>query len=400
MSQSSSHRRAFLRFLVASPLFARAFAQEAPGTAKDVVNVLDFEALARKALSPAHWGYMATGVDDDLTLRRNREAFEHFQLRARRLVDVSKADLKTDVFGASWDMPIYVSAVGSQRAFNNDGELATARAAKAQRTMQLLSTVSSFSVEDVGQSLGTAPWYQLYMPQSWDDTEKMVRRVEEAGCPVIAWTVDLLAGRNTETVVKFGRSDTGQCLSCHVTHPLATGVIGAAVERNRTRPMFRGLSGQMNPSGATWEYVERLKKMTRMKLVLKGIDTAEDAELAVQYGADGIVVSNHGGRATDTGRGTIDILPEAVDAVRGRIPVFVDGGFRRGTDVYKALALGAKAVGIGRPYIWGLSSFGQAGVERVLEILRAELTLVMRQCGTPTIGQITRAAVLRNGARL
>ena len=164
--------------------------------------------------------------------------------------------------------------------------------------------------------------------------------------------------------------------------------------------MFAGLSGEMNPANADWSYVDRLKKMTKMKLVLKGIDTGEDAKLAVEHGADGVIVSNHGGRATETGRGTIDILPEVVDAVQGRVPVFVDGGFRRGTDIYKALAIGARAVGIGRPYIYGLSSFGQEGVERVLEILRAELTLIMRQCGTPSIAKITRAAVLRQGVPL
>jgi len=224
------------------------------------------------------------------------------------------------------------------------------------------------------------------MPTTWDATEKMVTRVEAAGCPVIAWTIDLLAGRNTETAEKFRRQDTRDCLSCHIPGPGGNGI-------TREFPMFKGMATTFNPSNATWSYVDRLKKMTKMKVMLKGIDTAEDAKLAVEHGADGLIVSNHGGRATETGRGTIDILPEVVDAVSGRVPVFVDGGFRRGTDVYKALALGAKAVGIGRPYIWGLSAFGQQGVERVLDIYRAELSLVMRQCGTPTIAQITRASV-------
>ena len=165
-------------------------------------------------------------------------------------------------------------------------------------------------------------------------------------------------------------------------------------------PMFRGLSGEMNPPSANWSYVDRLKKMTKMKLVLKGIDTAEDAVLAREHGADGVVVSNHGGRATETGRGTIDILPEVVDAVGGQMPVFVDGGFRRGTDVFKALSLGARAVGIGRPYIWGLTAFGQEGVERVLEILRLELALTMRNCGVASMAQCTRGFVLRNGVKL
>ena len=335
-------------------------------------------------------------MDDDLTVRMNREAFAHYQLRARRLVDASTTDLKINVFGAAWDMPIYVSAVGAQQAFHPDGELATARAAKAQKAMQMLSTVASKSVEDVAKALGTPPWYQLYMPTTWPDTEKMVQRVEAAGCPVLVWTIDLLAGRNAETTARLARQDTRDCLSCHVTPPIG----GSTVERNRTRPMFAGLSGEMNPPAADWTYVDRLKKMTKMKLVLKGIDTAEDAKLAMEHGADGVIVSNHGGRATETGRGTIDILPKLSMALRGRIPVFVDGGFRRGSDIYKALAIGARAVGIGRPYIYGLSSFGQEGVERVLEILRAELTLTMRQCGTPAIAKITRSSILRQGVPL
>ncbi len=399
MSSISRRRREFLRFLAASPFAARAFAQDSASAiarAKDALSVMDFEPLARKALPPAHWGYLAGGVDDDLTLRMNREAFSRYQLRARRLVDVTRADLEIDVFGATWDMPIYVSAVGSQRAFHPEGELATARAAKAQRAMQMLSTVASTSVEDVAKALGTPPWYQLYIPTNWSDTERMVKRAEAAGCPVLAWTIDLLTGRNAETTARLARQDARDCMSCHVTPPIG----GSTTLRNRTRPMFAGLSGEMNPPYADWTYVDRLKKMTSMKLLLKGIDTAEDATLALEHGADGVIVSNHGGRATETGRGTIDILPEVVDAVRGRIPVFVDGGFRRGSDIYKALAIGARAVGIGRPYVYGLSAFGQEGVERVLEILRAELTLTMRQCGTPSIAKVTRAAVLRQGAPL
>ncbi len=407
MISIASHRREFMRFLAASPLISRVWAEEnsetravtgpaAISSPKEALQVMDFEPLAFKALPPAHWGYMATGVDDNATLHMNREAFQHYQLRARRLVDVTKADLKTDVFGAVWDMPLYVSAVGSQKAFHPEGELATARAAKAKKTMQMLSTVTSTPVEEVAKALGTPPWFQLYMPLTWDDTEKLVKRVEAAGCPVLAWTIDLLAGRNTPTATRFLRIDKRDCLSCHASSPAG----GGNTSTNQGRPMFAGLSGQMNPPGATWSYVDRLKKMTKMKLVLKGIDTAEDAALAREHGADGVVVSNHGGRATETGRGTIDILPEVVDAVGAQIPVFVDGGFRRGSDIYKELAIGARAVGIGRPYIYGLASFGQEGVERVLDILRAELTLTMRECGTPVVAQITRASVLRNGTRL
>ncbi len=366
------------------------------GGAKDALSVMEFEAAAHKILPPAHWGYLSTGVDDDLTLRMNREAMSHYQLRARRLAGVAQPDLKTHVFGATWEMPIYVSAVGSQRMFHPEGEMATARAAKAQKAMQMLSTVTTTSVEDVGKALGHPPWYQLYMPVKWEETEKLVKRAEAAGCPVLAWTIDTLAGRNTETGTRLAKIDTRDCTGCHAVHPIT----GSHAERSRVKPMFTGLSGEFNPAWADWSFVDRLKKMTSMKLILKGIDTAEDALLAREHGADGVVVSNHGGRATETGRGTMDILPEVVDAVGGKMPVLVDGGFRRGTDVFKALAVGATAVGIGRPYIWGLAAYGQEGVERVLEILRAELLLAMRGCGVGSTAQFSRNFVLRNGSRV
>ena len=384
-------RRNFLSLLAGSPLFAQTPPHETAITSpKDALNVMDFEALARKALPPAHWGYLTSGADDDLTLHMNRDGFSHYQLRPRRLVDVSSVELRTTVLGEAWEMPIYLSAVGGQKAFHPEGELATARAARAMKATQMLSTVSSFSVEEVAKSLGAAPWYQLYMPAAWAETEKMVQRAEAAGCRVLVWTIDLIAGRNTETAIRFARQDTRDCMSCHAAPPLSL-----SPARNRSRPMFTGLSGEMNPRQADWSYVDRLKKITKMKLLLKGIDHADDARLARDHGADGVIVSNHGGRSAETGRATIDVLPEVVDAVSPQMPVFVDGGFRRGTDVFKALALGAKAVGIGRPYVWGLAGFGQQGVERSLEMLRDELALVMRQCGATSIANITRASILR-----
>jgi len=393
------NRREFLLFIATSAVVApatRAWAQQLvashdaiPAAAKDFLQVMDFEEAARRVLPPAHWGYMATGVDDDLTLKANVEAYRHIGLKPRRLVDVSKADLSVDVFGVKWETPLFVCPVGGQQAFHAEGELATARAARAKHHQMILSSSTSTALEEVSRAYGTAPWYQLYMPRAWSDTEKLVKRVEDAGCPVMAWTVDLLAGRNIPTATRFARQDTRNCIACHVDGP------GVRIHG----PMYQGLSASAtNPPEATWAYVDRLKKLTRMKLLLKGLDSAEDARLAVEHGADGIIVSNHGGRATETLRATIDCLPEVVQAVNGRIPVFVDGGVRHGTDIYKALASGARGVGIGRPYIWGLSAFGQEGAERVLEILRAELTLTMRQMGTPAIRDITAARLTRPAA--
>ncbi len=391
---SSQNRRRFLQFLAGSPLLSRAWAQQTQqplASAKDALNVMEFEEMAHRALPPAHWGYMASGVDDDATLKANIGAFKHIQLRPRRLVDVSKTDLRTEIFGVTWDSPIFICPVGSQKMFHPEGEVAVARAAQAKKALQILSTVTSTPVEEVAKALGRPPWYQLYMPLRWDETEKLVRRVEAAGCPVLVWTIDLLGGRNTETATRLGRTDTRDCSLCH------TEGVGAM----RNRAMFRGMDASVgiNPPSATWDYVERLKKLTKMKLVLKGIETHEDAKLAREHGVDGIVVSNHGGRAAEDLRPTIESLSEVVEAVGSQIPVLIDGGFRRGTDVYKALALGARAVGIGRPYIYGLTAFGQQGVERVLDILGAELQLTMRQCGTPAIAQITRASISMNEAR-
>jgi len=390
-SRSGSQRRDFLRLLAASPLAAQAWAQQnspAVYRAADALSVADFEALTRTMLPPAHLGYLFSGVDDDGTLKLNREGFQHFQLRPRRLVDVSKPDLRTEIFGVSWEAPIFLCPVGGQKMFHAEGEVAVARAARAKRATQILSTVSSSSVEDVAKALGAPPWYQLYMPVSWEGTEKLVRRVEATGCPVLVWTVDLLGGRNTETAERLRRTDTRNCLSCHTN----------GVGNLKGRAMLDGIEGGINPSSANWATLDRLRKLTmaaKMKLIIKGIDTAEDARLCREHGADAVVVSNHGGRATETLRSTIDSLTEVVDAVGSQMPVLVDGGFRRGTDIYKALALGARAVGVGRPYIFGLTAFGQEGVERVIDMLRAELRLTMQQCGTPAIKDITRAAVRR-----
>lgn len=395
MNRSRDHveyRREFLRFLAASPLMAyglaEVLAQEAATSplAKDVLSVMDFEALAKPKLPPAHWGYMASGVDDNLTLQGNIAAYKNIQLRPRRLVDVSKIDSGIELFGQRFGSPIFLCPVGGHRMFHTDGEMATARAAKTKNAMQMLSSQTSIAVEQVAGARGGGLWYQLYIPPSWDDTEKLVRRVEAAGCPVLVWTIDVLGGRNLETATRFRLTDTRQCTACHAT---PTG-------GRRETVMFSGLSSaRINPSNATWDWVSRLKKMTSMKIVVKGIETGEDAKLAREHGADGILVSNHGGRAAETLRPTVETVPEVVDAVNNQIPVLVDGGVRRGSDAFKAIAYGARAVGIGRPYTWGLAAFGQEGVERVIDILNAELTLTMRQCGTPTLAQITKAHVRR-----
>jgi isopentenyl diphosphate isomerase/L-lactate dehydrogenase-like FMN-dependent dehydrogenase len=406
-----SDRRAFLTFLAGSPLLfafpsiaqalARAQstkeAEQALKSAADALDVFDFEVIAKRVLPPAHWGYMASGVDGEETLRANREGFSRYQLHTRRFVDVSRLDMAIDLFGMKFNSPIVLCPVGSQKAFHADGEMAAARAAQARGHLQILSTQSSSSVEDVIKARGGPIWYQLYTTDSFDVTTKLVKRAEAAGCPVVAVTVDLPAGRNTETATRFQRLDSRECSNCHgAAGPGGNGQVVSA------KPMFAGIDTRgvaLNSASLTWDFVKRLKDITKMKVVIKGLDNREDAALAVQNGADGIIVSNHGGRATETGRGTIEALPEVVREVGGRIPVLVDGGVRRGTDVFKALALGASAVGIGRPYLWGLSAFGQEGVDRVLQILNNELRLAMVGCGTRSIKEITPIALIDTGRR-
>jgi isopentenyl diphosphate isomerase/L-lactate dehydrogenase-like FMN-dependent dehydrogenase len=371
-----------------------AFAQDAPPAAPDVIadpakalNVFDFEEAAHRKVSPGHWAYMASGVDDDGTLRANREGFKHIELRPRRLRDATKVDMRVELFGTTYNSPIFTCPTGGEKSFNLGGELDVARAAKARGTLQFLSTATSTPVEEVNKALGRPVWQQLYAPSTFEACEKILRRVEAAGCTVIALTVDNTTGRNSETFLRTRPKDVKQCTTCHES---------AAGPSVAERPMYTGIDmtgvAMQNPA-MDWAFADRIRKSWKGKFLIKGIDTREDAKLCLEHGLDGILVSNHGGRATETLRPTIEALPEVVAAVGGRIPVFVDGGFRRGTDVFKALALGATAVGIGRPFLWGLGAFGQAGVDRVLEIMQGELKLVMGNCGTATVADINRAYV-------
>jgi 4-hydroxymandelate oxidase len=387
-------RRRLLRYLAASPLAlpfaAELLAEDAPIQAvKDAIDVFDFEAAARRALPPAHWGYLATGVDGDRTVRANREAFDRVQLRARHLVDVRQVDTATEVFGQRLDAPLFLCPVSSLRAFHPEGELAAARAARSERTPQGLSTLTTSKVEDVVAARGEPVWFQLYPTPEPTVMRALVKRAEAAGCRVLLLTVDMPVGPNRHTAARLARQDARPCVSCHDRTTFADDM--------RRKTMFEGLDlssvQDVIDLGLDWDYVKRLRDLTSMKVVLKGIATREDAALSVEHGVEAVLVSNHGGRSEESGRGTLDSLPEVVEAVAGRIPVLVDSGFRRGTDIFKALALGARAVGIGRPYVWGLAAFGQEGVEAVLRMLKAELVLAMQTCGTPRLRDISRDRV-------
>jgi isopentenyl diphosphate isomerase/L-lactate dehydrogenase-like FMN-dependent dehydrogenase len=410
-------RRSFLRLLAASPLVAfsglslerlvMSGNEEAAGaldvferlaqgedlisTPEQAINVMEFEAVARKKLPPAHFGYLATGVDDDATLRANHDGFTRYQIRVRRLRDVQKIDTSVRLFGADWDNPIALAPAGSQKAFHPEGEIAVAKAARAKGHLQILSTMTSSPVEAVNEARGAPVWYQLYPTNDWNVARGLTKRAEAAGCPVLVFTVDLQGGSNRETFMKSRRGDARECTICHLGGLTYNPTI-------RRRPMFQGLDLSkvitQYPLDMNWDAIKRLRDATAMKLVIKGIVTREDAQLAVEHGADGVIVSNHGGRGEESGRSTIECLPEVVEGVAGKIPVLIDGGFRRGTDIFKALALGASAICIGRPYLWGLAAFGQPGVETVLGILRRELQIIMRQAGTTSIEQITQAYLI------
>jgi isopentenyl diphosphate isomerase/L-lactate dehydrogenase-like FMN-dependent dehydrogenase len=374
----------------AKPVLAAASDIRTPAEALDV---FDFEPVARQNIPVAHWGYLATGSDDDATIQANRQGFDRWALKPRRLIDVSRLDTSLSLFGTRYPTPIVINPVGSQKAFHPLGEVAVARAAKAKDHLMVLSTVATTSIEDAIAARGGPVWFQLYHQSDWAITKQMVQRAERAGAPAIVFTVDLLGGSNRETMIREARKDTRTCTKCHLGGAPLPGISGRVDDRdNRRKPNLVGYQ-KATPipevGTPTWEFVDRLKQSTSMKVLLKGIVTAEDAQLAVQHGVDGLFVSNHGGRAENSRRATVTSLPEVVLGAAGRIPVICDGGFRRGTDVFKAMALGATAIGIGRPYIWGLGAFGQEGVEAVLGILRREFEVAMKQSGTTSLAAIT-----------
>jgi 4-hydroxymandelate oxidase len=408
----ATSRRLFLQFLAASPLLAAsdlaAMANETPSrlpdpmvwsprnldkliaSPKDAINVLDFEPVMAKNVPPAHFGYMASGIDDEVTLRANREGFQKFVLRPRRLVDVSKVDMSVDLLGMKFDSPIIVAPTGGHMGYHHDGESGVARAAKIGDHLQILSSQATTSIKDTIAARGKPIWYQLYATNKFEVAKHHVQSAEAQGATVVAITVDRSGGRNQETLFRLMKNDTRDCKSCHDNSSLA------ASQQNK--PIYEGadLSGLTNiqSSAMSWDYAKRIRDATKMKVVLKGILAWEDAKIAAENGFDGIIVSNHGGRSDEAGRSTIDTLPEIIE-VSGNMPVLIDSGFRRGTDIVKALCMGARGVAVGRPYLWGLGAFGEAGVARVLELLRTELRAAMQQAGAPNIKSLVPTMVKR-----
>lgn len=417
MAGSELDRRSFLRFALASPLLLHgdAFASDGESVdarrpwagepvvshpviedAGDAINLFDLRAASKKGLLEAHFEYLSLGVDHEVTLRANRKAFERFQLRPRRLVDTRDVDTKLELLGTKLTSPIVLAPCGSQRAFHPEGELATARAARKRDHLMILSASSSVGVDEVARARRGSLWLQLPYPARLPMVMRSaLDRAESAGCGAVVLTVDILGiGENRDRIDRFHRDDNPACQTCHggVLDKMGRGAEAVAravgIEPNDLASDMMTLD---------WDFVAGLRASTKSKLVIKGILTHEDARLCVENGIDAIVVSNHGGRAEDSGLSTIEVLPEIADAVGGRIPILIDSGFRRGTDVFKALALGASAVCVGRPYLWGLSAFGEDGVEAALGILQRELVMTMKAMGTPNLSDIAPRHVRQSG---
>jgi 4-hydroxymandelate oxidase len=420
LSSRVSDRRAFLTFLAASPVlayagFSSSWIEEvlaAPPqqqnevvikSVKEALNVFDFDAAARTKLIPAHYTFITDGSFNNETLRANRGGFLKYEVRLRRLTGISKVDQSVRIFGKTWESPIFFAPVGRMNAYYPDGAVVVARAAKATNTLQVLAgsaavIIDPRGVENVIAARGEPLWI-AGLGSSLD--EKILRRFEATGCPVLVWTIDD-GGANTigaKSIQRAGvrdldREADDRCVGCHSNLPQIT-----RITANTPMDVLGAIGALQGETSLklNWDDVKRVRDMTHMKLVLKGIVAGEDAELAVKHGVDGIIVSNHGGHEDASARGTIECLPEVVSAAGGKIPILIDSGFRGGADVYKALALGATAVGIGRPHIWGLSSFGQEGVETVVAILRRELQAIMAQAGAASVAQIRRDSLVPRG---
>lgn len=346
-------------------------------------NVMEFEPIARTKMLKTAYDYIAGGVDDEWSLRRNRAAFEHITLRPRMLVDVSKLDLSLELFGSRIEMPILIAPTAGHQQAHPEGELATVKAAGATKTIMVVSSNSSYPIDKIGGAATGPFWFQLYAEPDKDGARERVERAVAAGAKAICWTVDGAFNSHRERLLRGRLVSSG---------PPGTASPQSGRRRAATPPSPYKLQS-LFLAGLTWPFLQELKSWAKVPVLVKGILTAEDARLAVENGAAGIVVSNHGARYLDTAPSTIEALPEIIDAVQGKIPVLIDGGFRRGTDVLKALAIGAKAVLVGRPPLYGLGAFGQPGVQRVMEMLQTELALAMGLSGKPNLASIDKTLV-------
>lgn len=348
----------------------------------ELLTVDDFEAAARRTLDPSALDYFASGARDEVTLAENRTAFERIRLRYRVLRDVSRRSTALELLGHELASPVLVAPTAFQKLSHPAGETATARAAGRAGTVMMLSTLSTTSLEEVAGAATGPLWLQLYVYRDREATGTLVRRAEAAGCEALVLTVDapVLGTRERDVHNRFHLPDGLRIENLE-------GERSRLPERPEGSSLGAYVSELMDPS-LRWEDLGWLTGLTELPVLVKGVVHPEDGRLAVEHGAAAVIVSNHGGRQLDTAVATVDALPGVVAAVEGRVPVLLDGGVRRGTDVLKALALGAAAVAVGRPVLWGLAVDGEDGVSRVLEILRDELEEAMALCGASTLSAI------------
>jgi len=352
----------------------------------EAVNLAEFEDAARARLPREAYDYYAGGANDEITLRRNREAYGEIALHYPVLRDVSSRNTSTTILGGKISFPVMVAPTAFHRMACPDGECAAARAAGRAGTAMVVSTLSTTTIEEVARAAVGPLWFQLYIYKDRRATTALIRRAEEAGCRALVLTVDAQVWGRREADVRnnFKLPDglTVANLADYAKEMFPAGIPGSGLAAY--------VSQMLDPS-LSWKDLAWLRGQTKLPILLKGIVRADDAKLAVEHGADGIIVSNHGGRQLDTAPATIEALPCVIDAVGGKIPVLIDGGVRRGTDVVKALALGARAVLIGRPILWGLAAGGEEGAFRVLEMLKAEFDLAMALCGARSVREIDRS---------
>jgi len=355
---------------------------------RDLVSVFDYEAAAQAILPKFAYDYYASGANDEITLRENHAAYERIQLKPRVLRDTSRRDLTTTVLGQKISMPLVVAPTAFHCMAHPEGEVATVRASGTAGTIMILSTLSTSSIEEVMAAATGPVWFQLYVYKDRQATLSLVQRAESAGCKAIALTVDAQVWGRRERDIK-NRFRLPQGLTIKNLMP-------SGREQFPDEKADSGLAAyvtwQFDPT-LSWKDVEWLCSKSKIPVLLKGVLHPEDARLAIDHGAAGVIVSNHGARQLDTVPATIAALPEIAEAVDGKIEVLVDGGIRRGTDVVKAIALGAKAVGVGRPIIWGLAVDGEQGAERILDILRRDFELTMRLCGCTSVQAITKSLI-------
>lgn len=362
-------RRSALQSALGLSAFHRLYAQSAPQQSLDgLLSLFDFETEAQKHISHGAWARISGGAADELTLRWNHEAYEHIKLKPRALVDVSKLDTRVTLLGQEMPFPILLAPTGGQKFVHPEGELAAVRGAAKAGATYVISSSASMRVEDIAHAAQGPVWFQLYVQRDRGFTKDLVQRAEDSGCRALCVTVDspTFGARNREDRAK-----------------------GELPEREL--PNLKG-KDYLDPT-LTWKDIDWLRSFARRPVLLKGILNPDDAAIAVKAGVAGIIVSNHGARNLDTVPATIEALPLVVEKVAGRLPVLVDGGIRRGTDVLKAFALGASAVQIGRPYLWGLGLAGADGVARVVAILRHEFELAMMLAGRPAISSIDRSVL-------